>query len=137
MNTTVTGYEPRFDIDLRRGQVGERQTLNVIDALQQGRVEVKTDYGSNITGNLYIEFEKQNRKGEWVPSGLSATEADWWAFAFKDGVIFIATDSLKELARQYWRSGHIGQRNGNEHSSASRGVKLPVEAIVEHLRNFE
>ena len=58
--TTVTGYEPRFDIDLRRGQVGEQQTLNVIDALQQGRVEVKTDYGSNMTGNLYIEFEKEN-----------------------------------------------------------------------------
>jgi len=136
MNTTVTGYEPRFDIDLRRGQVGEQQTLNVIDALQQGRVEVKTDYGSNMTGNLYIEFEKQNRHGDWVPSGLSATEADWWAFAFADGVIFIATESLKELCRPYWHSGHVGQRNGNEHSAGSRGIKLPVEALAEHLRNY-
>ena len=136
MNTTVTGYEPRFDIDLRRGQVGEQQTLNVIDALQQGRVEVKTDYGVGITGNFYIEFEKQNRQGEWVPSGLGVTEADWWAFAYADGVIFVATETLKRLAREYWRSGHVGQRNGNEHSSASRGVKLPVADLVASMEPY-
>ena len=136
MNTTVTGYEPRFDIDLRRGQVGEQQTLNVIDALQQGRVEVKTDYGVGITGNFYIEFEKQNRQGEWVPSGLGVTEADWWAFAFDDGVIFVETETLKELTREYYLSNHIGQRNGNEHSSASRGVKLPVKDLVASMEPY-
>lgn len=134
--TTVTGYEPRFDIDLTRGKVGEAKTAGLLDALHHGRIEVKTDYGSNQTGNLYIEFEKEDRNGNWVPSGIATTEADAWAFAFADGIIFVDTDALKEIARQYYRSQHIGQRNGNEHSAGSRGILIPVDELATSLRNF-
>jgi hypothetical protein len=133
---TVTGYEPRFDIDLARGKVGEDKVVSILDALHAGKVEVKTDYGSNYTGNLYIEFEKEDRQGNWVPSGIATTEADAWAFAFTDGVIFVDTSVLKTLAREHWQAGHIGQRDGNEHSAGSRGVKMPVHALVDRLRNF-
>lgn len=133
---TVTGYEPRFDIDLTRGQVGEQKTATILDALHHGRIEVKTDYGSNQTGNLYIEYEKEDRDGNWVPSGIAVTEADAWAFVFEDGIIFVDTGALKELARQYYRSQRIGQRNGNAHSSGSRGILIPVEELATSLRNF-
>lgn len=133
---TVTGYEPRFDIDLARGKVGENKVVDILTALHHGKVEVKTDYGSNYTGNLYIEFEKEDRDGNWVPSGIATTEADVWAFAFADGVIFVETETLKELSREYFRSGHIGQRDGNDRSAGSRGVKMPVHALVDRLRNF-
>lgn len=133
---TVTGYEPRFDIDLARGKVGEDKVVDILGALHSGRVEVKTDYGSNYTGSLYIEYEKEDRQGNWVPSGIATTEADVWAFAFNDGVIFVETATLKTLAREYWTLGHIGERAGNENSAGSRGVKMPVHALVDRLRNF-
>ena len=133
---TVTGYEPRFDIDLARGKVGEDKVIDVLSALHSGKVEVKTDYGSNYTGNLYIEFEKEDRQGDWVPSGISTTEADVWAFAFSNGVIFVATEALKELCRELYRSNHIGHRPGNEHSAGSRGILLPVHDLTDRLRNF-
>jgi uncharacterized repeat protein (TIGR01451 family) len=33
---TITGYEPRFDVDLKRGKVGEDKVLDTIDAINDG-----------------------------------------------------------------------------------------------------
>jgi hypothetical protein len=133
---TVTGYEPRFDIDLKRGKVGENKTLDIIDAINEGRIEVKTDYGVWKTGNLYIEYEKQNRQGDWVASGIASTEADYWAFAFKDGAIFVETSRLKQLVAKHLESGNIGFRPGNSHSAGSRGVKLPLDDLTSTLTSY-
>ena len=133
---TVTGYEPRFDIDLKRGKVGEDKTLDIVDAITESRIEVKTDYGVWKTGNLYIEYEKQDRKGDWVPSGIATTEADYWAFAFKDGAIFVETTRLKNLVARHLESGNIGYRPGNARSAGSRGVKLPLDDLTSTLTSF-
>lgn len=133
---TVTGYEPRFDIDLKRGKVGEEKTLDIVDAITESRIEVKTDYGVWKTGNLYIEYEKQDRKGNWVPSGIVTTEADYWAFAFKDGAIFIETARLRQLVAKHLESGNIGYRPGNARSAGSRGVKLPLDDLTATLTSF-
>lgn len=145
---TVTGYEPRFDFDLRRGKVGEKYVSRILNAIQKGTVEVKTDYGSNRTGNLYVEFEQKSKKGEWKPSGIATSEAEFWVFPFKEGAVVVRTSHLKELCRKVLkesptieRDGQIfpaavGHRGGNDASNASRGVKLPVQRLVESLRNF-
>jgi hypothetical protein len=133
---TVTGYEPRFDIDLKRGKVGEDKTLGIIDAINESRIEVKTDYGVWKTGNLYIEYEKQNRQGDWVPSGIASTEADYWAFAFKDGAIFVETSRLRELVAKHLAAKNIGYRPGNAHSSGSRGIKLPLNDLAATLTSY-
>lgn len=133
---TVTGYEPRFDIDLKRGKVGEDKVLHILDSLTQSRVEVKTDYGVWKTGNLFIEFEKQNRDGDWVPSGIEATEADYWAFAFRDGAIIVETERLRAIVNAYREEGAIGFRPGNSHSAGARGVKLPLSSLNIMLTSF-
>jgi len=133
---TITGYEPRFDIDLKRGKVGEEKTLGIIDSITESRIEVKTDYGVWKTGNLYIEYEKQNRDGDWVPSGIEKTEADYWAFAFKDGAIFVETSRLRDIVNAYKDEGAIGFRPGNSHSAGSRGVKLPLSALNIMLTSY-
>ena len=133
---TVTGYEPRFDIDLKRGKVGEEKVLDTVDAITESRIEVKTDYGVWKTGNLYIEYEKQDRKGDWVPSGVATTEADYWAFAFKDGAIFVETARLKQLVAKHLEAGNIGFRPGNASSAGSRGVKLPLDDLTSTLTSF-
>jgi len=133
---TVTGYEPRFDIDLKRGKVGEEKALDILDALSESRIEVKTDYGVWKTGNFYIEYEKQDRKGDWVPSGITTTEADYWAFAFKDGAIFVETSRLKQLTAKHIEEGNIGFRPGNSNSAGSRGVKLPLNNLTDVITSF-
>jgi len=130
---TVTGYEPRFDFDVRRGQIGEEYVGTLLEAIASDSIEVKTDYGSHVTGNLYVEYEQTIRTGEVRPSGLSTTEAKWWAFAFKDGAIFVETARLKQLCRDYYQQGRIGTRPGTPESNGTKGVLLPLTALATGL----
>ena len=136
---TVTGYEPRFDFDVRRGKVGEDYVGTILEEIASGSIEVKTDYGANRTGNLYVEYEQETREGRWRPSGIASSEAKYWAFAFQDGVIFIKLDRLKEICRAYYLQdpeGHVGYRPRNENSNASRGIKLPVKYLASEMQTF-
>jgi hypothetical protein len=61
----------KFDIDLSYGKVREKQ---VADMLQNKKIEVKSERGMwQKTGNIAIEFESYGK-----PSGIGATEADYW-----------------------------------------------------------
>lgn len=133
---TVTGYEPRFDFDVRRGKVGEDLVGTILESLVNASVEVKTDYGSVKTGNLYIEYEQARTPGLWRPSGIATSEAEFWAFAFAGGAIFTRGDTLRETCREVYKEGthNIGFREGNENSSASRGVKLPVWRLLQSMQ---
>lgn len=136
---TVTGYEPRFDFDVRRGQVGEEYVGTILEKIASDSIEVKTDYGANRTGNLFVEYEQETRQGNWVPSGISTSEAEYWAFAFRDGVIFVTLERLKQICRDVYlqdRERNVGHRPGNEHSNATRGIKLPVSYLAKEMRTF-
>jgi len=78
--------EKNFDIDLRYGHDGEK----LVHSLLSGgyKVEVKTDRLAHSTGNLAIEYKC---RGKW--SGISTTQADWWAFKIKRG----GDDGLSEF----------------------------------------
>lgn len=133
---TVTGYEPRFDFDVRRGKVGEDYVGTLLEAIASDSIEVKTDYGSHLTGNLYIEYEQTNQEGVARPSGIATTEAKWWAFAFQDGAIFVETSRLKGLCRDYYQQGRIGTRGGTPQSNGTKGVLLPLDALASGLTNY-
>ena len=69
------GNNPHFDIDVERGELGE----NLLKDILEGKVEVKTDYRAKETGNYYVEYKQYNSDYEsW--SGISITEAKWWAW---------------------------------------------------------
>jgi len=61
----------KFDIDLEYGQVREDK---VAEMLQDKKIEVKSERGMWMnTGNIAIEYECWNK-----PSGINATESDYW-----------------------------------------------------------
>ena len=61
----------KFDIDLQYGKVREGQ---VADMLQNSKIEVKSERGMWMkTGNIAIEYESWSK-----PSGIRATESDYW-----------------------------------------------------------
>ncbi len=91
-----------FDLDFSFGKAGEQL---VSDLLTEGkRIEVKRDRKWNITGNVYIEtdcfFTKSNA---WAPSGLSITEAEYWAFVLNHTVLMLPTTTLWEAVRKFGR----------------------------------
>ena len=73
----TTGLKPtksqrkKFDLDLAYGQLHEDKVLAM---LENKKIEVKTERGMwTKTGNIAIEFESYGK-----PSGINATEADYW-----------------------------------------------------------
>ena len=61
----------KFDIDLEYGNVREKQ---VADMLQDKKIEVKSERDLWArTGNIAIEYQCYGK-----PSGIKATEADYW-----------------------------------------------------------
>jgi hypothetical protein len=87
-------YQPDFDIDFRRGLVGEDLHREFLF----GTHEVKTDYRTAETGNFYVETRQQNNCSEWL-SGINATKADFWVQAspLGHGGIYIQTSVFKEM----------------------------------------
>lgn len=90
-------YQPDFDIDFRRGLVGEELHKEFLF----GTHEVKTDYRTAETGNFYVETRQQNENGEWL-SGINTTKSDFWVQASPLGYggIFIRTSVFKKLLRE-------------------------------------
>jgi len=61
----------KFDLDLEYGKVREQQ---VADMLQDKKIEVKSERDVwQKTGNIAIEYESYGK-----PSGINATESDYW-----------------------------------------------------------
>ena len=91
----------KFDIDLAYGKVREQR---VADMLQNGKIEVKTERGNFNnpkswvhTGNIAIEFESYGK-----PSGINATESDYWFHNLDIGdetfaTVVFNTQSLKRI----------------------------------------
>jgi len=85
----------KFDIDLSYGKVREQM---VADMLQNKKIEVKSERDMWMrTGNIAIEYECYGK-----PSGISATESDYWFHNLCIGdetfaTIVFDTNSLKRI----------------------------------------
>lgn len=123
------GYEPRFDIDHEVGKQGELFVSDLIAALKSERVEVKTDLKAQKTGNIYVEFECK-RRGTYVPSGISTTEAAVWVFVLDMGnlAVAISTHFLREIGRAAYKAGKVRECLRGSHPT--RGVVIPVAELL-------
>jgi hypothetical protein len=111
-----------FDIDLETGQFSEGVLADILR--REGRyIEVKSDAQCSKTGNVYIEYESRGK-----PSGISTTEAQWWALEFRPmRYILITLSDLKAIAAEvYMKKGPIA---GGDYDT-SKGVLIPVDRLL-------
>lgn len=110
-----------FDLDLRDGLSGETLAKEL---LTYGlRIEVKTDFEFLKTGNVFVETHQYGR-----PSGVSTTEADYWAFVLGNVVVFIPTFELRELVKNGQSKKGVGDNGGFD------GVLIRAYRLVCHSR---
>ena len=123
----MAGYQPHFDIDVQRGDVGE----NLLREILEGKVEVKTDYRAKDTGNYYVEYKQYNSNYEtW--SGIAITESKWWAWVCPTSykVTIVPVDTLKSIVRDNWEVfRHTRQPIHNKNTNASMGILVPISVI--------
>jgi hypothetical protein len=126
-----SAFEQRFDKDYRRGLIGEDYVDTILESIARDRIEVKTDYRAAETGNVYIETWQLTASGEWKPSGIHVTEAEWYCLVgpLARGCIFISSADLKELAR----TSRETKMEGGEDTRSTKGRLVAVTSIIKTL----
>ena len=113
----------KFDIDLAYGEVREQA---IADMLQNKKVEVKSERGMWIkTGNIAIEYESYGK-----PSGIEATESDYWFHNLCVGddiyaTLVFETEQLKKILEVIPSRKSV---SGGDHN-ASRMWLLPLRNL--------
>ena len=101
----------KFDIDLEYGTIREDR---VAEMLTKKTVEVKSERGMWMkTGNIAIEYESWNK-----PSGINATESDYWFHNLCVGdneycTLVFKTDVLRKIVDKldYFKTVSGGDHN--------------------------
>ena len=121
-------YTSKFDIDLKFGESFEYSLGQI---LNMGKIEIKTERDIWAdTGNVAIELMNQGNA-----SGLSVTEAEWWAqiLSFKGDIKSIILLPVKELKKRVKHSVQHGQgrivMGGDD--NASEIALIPIKEIHE------
>lgn len=106
--------DDRFDFDLSqetrildREGINDKMELDSIDMLEQclnSKVELKHHDATMTTNNLCIEYMiDKHGTGQYLPSGLSKTEAGHWVFNIGTAVLFLEVEFIKWVCRQHKR----------------------------------
>ena len=113
----------KFDIDLEYGKVREQF---VADMLQNKKIEVKSERDKwQKTGNIAIEYESYGK-----PSGINATEADYWFHNLCIGEEIFATlvFDTRSLRRIIQNLDYKKSVSGGDHN-ASRMYLLNLQKL--------
>ena len=103
----------KFDLDLQYGKVREQA---VADMLQDKRIEVKSERGMWMrTGNIAIEYESYGK-----PSGIAATESDYWFhnLCIGDEIFATIVFDTKNLKRIIDNLDYKRSVNGGDHNAS-------------------
>lgn len=113
-------YNNDFSHDLLVGNIAEEYLGSV---LSDKKIEVKYDKIALNTGRVFVEFECRDK-----PSGISTTEADFWAFVFLNSVIILVSKQrLVALCNDAYNNNKIV--NGGDDNKA-KGFLIDIEKLV-------
>ena len=114
-----------FKPDLAFGESHEQKIFKILN-MDKSTVEVKTEKFESWTrnGNMCIEVECYGK-----PSGIMATEADYWVHILADGDkdfvrMSFDTSTIKKLTKKYMKNIRSGG-DGNK----SRFVLVPLSEL--------
>jgi hypothetical protein len=123
------GYEPRWDIDYELGRQGELWCSDIIDALKNGSVEIKTDEKALQTGRIYIEHECKGK-----PSCIAISKAEIWGYKIGPVTIFAPISSWRKAHAKALREGRL--RSCSRGSHPTKGVVIPISLLIFWLQDL-
>lgn len=118
----------KFDLDLRNGEAWEGFFQGIV---KSGKIECKRDRLAHKTGNVFIEYRCRGKD-----SGLSMTEAEWWAIGIEnkhgdiETAILASVPWLKAKCRQVAKKYPRRNINGGD-DNAAQGVLLKLDDFRE------
>jgi len=126
----------KFDIDLEYGTIREDR---VAEMLQHKKIEVKSERGMWMdTGNIAIEYECWNK-----PSGIKATESDYWFHNLCVGdneycTLVFKTDVLRTIVDKldYFKTVSGGDNNASKMYLVN-SQKLFSSDVIKAFKDFD
>jgi len=116
----------KFDIQLKAAEINEQKLLEILRHTSLDfSLELKSEsFQWEQTGNIAIEY-----KWNGQPSGLAATEAQYWVHELKrDGETLVylwwPIEHLKKICRENYSSGKHRDNAGDEGRSSVVLLKL-------------
>ena len=109
----------KFDLDLQYGKIREDK---IAEMLTNKKIEVKSERGMWMkTGNIAIEYESYKK-----PSGIRATESDYWFHNLCVGdnefsTLVFKTDNLKLIDGSY--DVEVSSKNISHFTNSAVGVE--------------
>lgn len=133
------GYQPGPDISpaYAVGLTGELSTVGLLDALQNGSAQVKTD--ERARDRAFVEFACRWADGNWHDSGVRTETAATWVMVFRNVLVAIETARLRRMAEAMICTGHWARGNppddwGIVAKPAGRGDEWPTKGVVVPFR---
>lgn len=129
----MSKYEPRFDVDFTRGRVGEELVETFLADLAGKKIEVKTDYRINETGNVYVETWQYSEPdaSDKRQSGINVSQAEYYCFGSPTGAgfVMVKTSVLKEFIRTT-NPREARQPITTDKTNASIGRLIPLADLL-------
>ena len=113
----------KFDLDLEYGSIREDR---VADMLTNKKIEVKSERGMWMkTGNICIEYQSYGK-----PSGIEATEADFWFhnLCIGDDIFCTLVFDVPKLKKLVKKLDYLKSVSGGDHN-ASRMYLVNIQKL--------
>ena len=113
----------KFDIDLQFGSIREDK---IADMLTNKKIEVKSERGKWMeTGNICIEYQSYGK-----PSGIEATEADFWFhnLCIGDEIFCTLVFDVPKLKKLVKKLDYLKSVSGGDHN-ASRMFLVNIQKL--------
>lgn len=139
-----------FDFDLSQSgiklskkgtwDVIEYDTINLLQSILDGKVELKHHDAAMSTGNILVEYQqKKYGETEIIPSGLSITKADYYFFNIGTSGLFLKVDFIKWIGRRH-KTFKIKMGVENNHKVGNylgTFMLIPIYQIPHMLGKYE
>ena len=136
MLPVLRNHDRKFDLQLSHAHARE-SAFAAMFGLDGCKIELKSEsWLWERTGNICIEFEFNGR-----PSGIAATEADWWVHELLDKNYRVVSyrvmevARLKALCRRKFGEGHWRENAGD--GGRSKVVLLSLRSLEFDLLNID
>ena len=113
----------KFDLDLEYGSIREDR---IADMLTNKKIEVKSERGMWMkTGNICIEYQSYGK-----PSGIEATEADFWFhnLCMGDDIFCTLVFDVPKLKKIVKKLDYLKSVSGGDHN-ASRMYLVNIQKL--------
>ena len=101
-SSITSNPDSRFDVSWRYGvtEGGEALVRQICGEIDNEDVHIEVKRKRRNDSKFYVELQHDpGQKGKCIPSGLSVTKAEFWAFVIADtGIVLMARTALLETA---------------------------------------